>query len=110
MRGDERLERYRLNAEKCLELAQSFNDQERKRIMVGMANAWLTLAEQHLRNSESGLLYETLTTANERSPPVSAPPTPPADEPRRPPPVNDPAPAKEPPQLHPANEPDDPMQ
>jgi hypothetical protein len=68
MEGDERLERYRRNAEKCLELAQTFNDQDRKRIMVGMANAWLTLAEQHLRNSESALLYETLTTANNTSP------------------------------------------
>ena len=40
------VETYRLNAEKCLELAQVFNDQERKQIMLAMANAWLTLAEQ----------------------------------------------------------------
>ena len=33
MARDERLERYRRNAEKCLELAQTFNDQERKRVM-----------------------------------------------------------------------------
>jgi hypothetical protein len=80
MEGDERLERYRRNAEKCLELAQTFNDQDRKRIMVGMANAWLTLAEQHLRNSESTLLYETLTTANDTSPSTTEVLTPP-DEP-----------------------------
>jgi hypothetical protein len=61
MARDGRLERYRLNAEKCLELAQTFNDQERKRIMLGMANAWLTLAEQHLKNSETVLVYETPT-------------------------------------------------
>ena len=38
------VETYRLNAEKCLELAQTFNDQERKRVkrvMLDMANAWL---------------------------------------------------------------------
>jgi hypothetical protein len=51
MAGDERLERW-LNAEKCLGLAHSFNDRERKRIMLRMANAWLTLAEQHLRNTK----------------------------------------------------------
>jgi len=43
---DRPLERYRRNAEKCLELAQAFNDPERKQIMLAMANAWLTLAEQ----------------------------------------------------------------
>ena len=80
MEGDERLEKYRRNAEKCLELAQTFNDQDRKRIMVGMANAWLTLAEQHLRNSESALLYETLTTANNTSQSTTEVLTPP-DEP-----------------------------
>ena len=67
MARDERLERYRGNAEKCLELAQTFSDQERKRIMLGMANAWLTLAEQRLKNSETVLVYETPT------PPVKAP-------------------------------------
>jgi hypothetical protein len=35
MTGDERLERYRLNAEKCLALAQTFNDNERRRILIG---------------------------------------------------------------------------
>jgi hypothetical protein len=62
---DKRLERYRRNAEKCLELAQTFNDQERKRVMLSMANAWLTLAETHLRNSETVLADETPATANE---------------------------------------------
>jgi hypothetical protein len=55
MAGDERLERYRLNAEKCLKLAHTFNDRERRRVMLGMANAWLTLAERHLKNSETVL-------------------------------------------------------
>jgi hypothetical protein len=59
MAGDEHLERYRRNAEKCLELARTFNDPERKQVMLGMANAWLTLAEQHLKNSQTTLVYET---------------------------------------------------
>jgi hypothetical protein len=46
MTGDERLERYRLNAEKCLALAQTFNDLRSKRTLIGMANTWLKLVEQ----------------------------------------------------------------
>ncbi len=61
MPEDERLERYRLNAEKCLALAQTFNDHQNKRILIGMANTWLKLAEQHLKNSETALVYETPT-------------------------------------------------
>jgi hypothetical protein len=60
MTGDERLVRYRLNAEKCLALAQTFNDYARN-ILIGMANAWLRLAEQHLKNRETALVYETPT-------------------------------------------------
>ena len=51
------VETYRLNAEKCLELAQTFNDQERKRVkrvMLDMANAWLLLAAQREKNVETG--------------------------------------------------------
>jgi hypothetical protein len=61
MTGDERLERYRLNAEKCLALAQTFNDLQSKRTLIGMANTWLKLAEQHLNNRETTLVYETPT-------------------------------------------------
>jgi hypothetical protein len=54
MTGDEeRLERYRLNAEKCLALAQTFNDPQSKRSLIGMGNTWLKLAEQHLKNRET---------------------------------------------------------
>jgi hypothetical protein len=56
---------YRRNAEKWLELAQAFNDQERKQIMLAMANPWLTLAEQHVKNSQTTLVYETPTPASE---------------------------------------------
>jgi hypothetical protein len=61
MAQNERLERYRLNAEKCLELAHTFNDQERKQIMLRMANAWLRLAARHLKNSDTVSVYETPT-------------------------------------------------
>jgi len=62
MARNERLERYRSNCEKCFELAQRFDDQE-QRIMLGMANAWLKLAEQHLRNSETVLAAQRLKSA-----------------------------------------------
>ena len=61
MTGDERLERYRLNAEKCLALAQTFSDPQRKRTLIEMANTWLKLAEQHLKNREITSVYETPT-------------------------------------------------
>jgi hypothetical protein len=68
MAGDSLMQAYRVNAEKCLELAQTFNDRERRLVMLGMANAWLTLAEQHLRNGETVLADEPPTPVNE--PPV----------------------------------------
>jgi hypothetical protein len=52
--------------------------------MLGMANAWLTLAEQHLKNCETVLVYET--------PPL-------VDEPPKPSPVSDPPSVGEPPPL-----------
>jgi hypothetical protein len=112
MAGDGRLERYRLNAGRCLELAQTFTDPESKRSLLGMANAWLTLAEQHLKNSETTLVYETPPPRNEPPPPVDEPPKPPpANESPKPPPVNDSPPAKESPPLHlNAAKPDEPKQ
>jgi hypothetical protein len=47
MAGDERLERYRLNAEKCLTLAQRCNDRESKHALLGMAKAWLMAENGH---------------------------------------------------------------
>jgi hypothetical protein len=52
-----------------------------------MANAWLTLAEQHLKNSETVLVYETPPPFNEASkspsvtelPPVGLNPAKPGD-------------------------------
>jgi hypothetical protein len=48
----ERVERYRLNAEKCLQLAQNFQDPEAKRALLVMANAWLMLAVHRSKNIE----------------------------------------------------------
>jgi hypothetical protein len=39
---------------------------ESKRAMLGMANAWLTLAEQHLKNCETVLVYEKPPLVDER--------------------------------------------
>jgi hypothetical protein len=62
MAADERVGKYRLNAERCLKLANAFNDPESKRALLVMANAWLMLAEQNLKNREVVLVYETPTS------------------------------------------------
>jgi hypothetical protein len=103
MAGEGRFERYRLNAETCLKLAQDFTDRESKRALLGMANAWLTLAEQHLKNSQTILLYETPSAGNDPLSPVNEPPPPP-DEPPSPPPIDEPPkpPVNEPPAKEPS--------
>ncbi len=88
----ERVERYRRNAEKCLELAQSFNDHGAKRALLAMANAWLMLAARGEKNIE---------TASPNEPPSSAPPL---DAPPKLPPVDEPLPLR----LNPAKA-DDPL-
>ncbi len=49
----QQVEQYRLHAEKCLELAQTFKDLEAKRTMLAMANAWLMLPAQRVKNVET---------------------------------------------------------
>jgi predicted RNA-binding Zn-ribbon protein involved in translation (DUF1610 family) len=49
----ERVQWYRLNAEKCLELVGSCRDPEAKRALLVMANAWLMLAAQRAKNIEA---------------------------------------------------------
>ena len=61
------MQTYRLNAEKCLVLARTFNDRERRLALLDMANAWLTLAEQHLWNRKTVLVYVTPTPCNRRT-------------------------------------------
>ena len=87
---------YRLNAEKCLELANTFNDPESKRALLVMANAWLMLAAQRNKNSETILVYEMPSPVDEPPKPLSI---------KEPPPVNEPTP-----QRSNSAEPDDPMQ
>jgi hypothetical protein len=91
----ELLEHYRRNAEKCLQLAQNFNDLEAKRSLLMMANAWLTLAAQREKNINP--------MPGQESPSPVKPPQP-LDDPPKPVPGNNPPepPIKEPP---PVNEP-----
>jgi hypothetical protein len=49
----ERVKQYRLNADKCLELAQRLSDPESKHSLLVIANAWLMLAEQRAKNIET---------------------------------------------------------
>ena len=52
-RVTERVNQYQRNAEKCLELAEKFNDPDAKRMMSFMANAWLLLAAQCAKRIET---------------------------------------------------------
>jgi hypothetical protein len=54
----ELVERYRLNAEKCLQLAQNFQEPEAKRELLVMANAWLALAAQREKNIASAAVND----------------------------------------------------
>jgi hypothetical protein len=83
----ELVERYRRNAEKCLQLGQNFKELEAKRALLVMANAWLMLAAQRQK-------YIDTTPGNEPPQPVNESP-PPLDDVPKPPPVNDRPPAKE---------------
>ena len=49
----ERVKQYRLNAEKCFELAKRLSDPESKHSLLVIANAWLTLAAQRAKNIET---------------------------------------------------------
>jgi hypothetical protein len=95
----ELLEHYRLNAEKCLQLAQNFQEPEAKHALLFMANAWLMLAAQREKNIETAPAHQTQSPVNEPPPPPDQPPAPPPiDEPPKPP-MKEPPPAKEPPPM-----------
>jgi hypothetical protein len=47
-----KVEWYRLNAERCQQLAQTFTDPEAKRALAAMADSWLMLAAQRVKNIE----------------------------------------------------------
>ena len=50
---------YRLHAANCMQLAQKASDADGKMQLFDMARAWLALAEQAEKNSETVLVYET---------------------------------------------------
>jgi hypothetical protein len=52
---------YRLHSAQCTEIAQRSQDPEIKLALLTMAQAWLMLADQAIKNSETVLVYETPT-------------------------------------------------
>ena len=52
---------YRLHSARCTEIAQRSRDLETKLALLTMAQAWLTLADQAIKNSETALVYEMPT-------------------------------------------------
>jgi hypothetical protein len=59
MQDDGREEMYKVHAAACLEIARNANDREGKIALLDMARAWLVLAEQHDKSSQTALVYET---------------------------------------------------
>ena len=106
----ELVERYRRNAEKCLQLVQNFNNPEAKRALLAMANAWLMLAAQREKTIVTAPAIEPTSPVNEPPPPPHQPPTPPPIDEPKPPPIKEPPPVNEPPQRLDAAKPDDSMQ
>jgi hypothetical protein len=47
-----KVEWYRLNAERCQQLAQTFKEPEAKRALFARADSWLMLAAQRAKNIE----------------------------------------------------------
>jgi hypothetical protein len=52
---------YRLHSAQCAEIAQRSQDPEVKLSLLTMAQAWLMLADQAMKNSETVLVYESRT-------------------------------------------------
>jgi hypothetical protein len=50
---------YRQHAATCIELAREACESEKKLKLLDMAQTWLTLAEQAMKNRETALVYET---------------------------------------------------
>jgi hypothetical protein len=59
MAANEFASRYRLHAAHCVELAELISDAEGRLGLLAMAQSWLALAEQAIKNSETVLVYET---------------------------------------------------
>ena len=50
---------YRLHSAQCAEIAQRSHDPEIRLALLTMAQSWLTLAEQAIKNEGTVLVYET---------------------------------------------------
>jgi hypothetical protein len=50
---------YRLHSAHCTEIAQRSRDPKMKLALLTMAQAWLTLADQAIKNSETSLVRKT---------------------------------------------------
>jgi len=59
MHSDELVATYQLHAADCIEIAQRMTDPKSRLSLLAMAQSWLKLAEQAVRNSETTLVYET---------------------------------------------------
>ena len=59
MNPDESVATYQLHAASCIEIAQRTTDPKSRLSLLAMAQSWLKLAEQTVKNSETTLVYET---------------------------------------------------
>jgi hypothetical protein len=50
---------YQLHAADCIQIAQGMTDPKSRVSLLAMAQSWLKLAEQAVKNSETTLVYET---------------------------------------------------
>jgi hypothetical protein len=50
---------YRLYAARCIEVSRHILDTDSRAAMLSMAQAWIALADQADKNSETALVYET---------------------------------------------------
>ena len=58
MAGDEHATAYRPHAEICAEIAGQVLDHDTKLELLSMAQAWLRLAEQALKNAQPSVLLQ----------------------------------------------------
>ena len=54
--GDE----YKRNAAECLHVASVLTDPQQKAAMIEMAQAWVRLADQAIKNNQTDITYEVL--------------------------------------------------
>jgi hypothetical protein len=67
MPGDGHAAAYRLHAEICAEIARQVSDPDTKLELLGMAQAWLRLAEQALKNAQPSVLHQVQESAASRA-------------------------------------------